>query len=127
MKFKKVIPAQSIVTPERQRPKWQHLKDSEKAGFVRLWKESGLSQKKFCTRHGLNHSTLAGWVTKFEEDKNTAQPQEEEATQPEMALDMRRQQLVIKLPNGAVIQLMGYLSPSLVTSLIPAAAQCKFN
>lgn len=127
MKFKKVIPAPPIVPAERRRPKWQHLKDSEKAGFVRLWKESELSQKKFCKRHGLNHSTLAGWVTKFEEDKNTAQPQEEEATQPEMALDMRRQQLVIKLPNGAVIQLMGYLSPSLVTSLIPAAAQCKFN
>lgn len=127
MKFKKVIPAQSSVALGQRRPKWRHLQDSERAQFVRLWKKSGLSQKKFCKQHSLNHSTLAGWVKKFEEGQQTPKLHDEGSTQPETELDLQRQQVVIKFPNGTVIQLMGHLAPSLVASLISGAAQCKFN
>jgi hypothetical protein len=34
---------------------------NEKAEHWHQWKQSGLSQKKYCERHGLKHSSFKNW------------------------------------------------------------------
>lgn len=34
---------------------------TEKAEHWQQWKQSGLSQKKYCERHGLKHSSFKNW------------------------------------------------------------------
>ena len=38
--------------------------DQERAEFLNQWKESGLSQKQFCSRIGIPYSTFMAWRKK---------------------------------------------------------------
>ena len=38
-----------------------HYSKTERAEHWQQWKQSGLSQKKYCERHGLKHSSFKNW------------------------------------------------------------------
>ena len=99
-----------------------HSKDKKLWGrIINDWLASGLSQRKFCRRHGLNKHTLSYWRSQFlAEAKSNPKPSIVPVTitksKPPQASDCIR----LQTPKGYVFTLPLTIDPSTLSTLLQA-------
>jgi transposase-like protein len=74
---------------------------------IELWKESGLSQQKYCRGNGIVYNTFKYWVKKYNGKKKPTKPQvktflpvQVKATTEDTKLQQFDKEITITYPNG---------------------------
>ena len=99
------------------------VSESERAGWVRKYKGSGLTQREFVRQHGLKLSTLQYWVVRERQAVTECQPPAPaalfaEVKLPAAATPSWAAELV--QPGGSTLRIGRDLSPVLLEQLLRA-------
>jgi hypothetical protein len=78
---------------------------------IELWKESGLSQKNYCSENGIVYNTFKYWVKKYNGKKKPVKPQvktflpiQVNTTPEAYLLGHSNNEITITYPNGIEIK-----------------------
>jgi hypothetical protein len=74
---------------------------------IELWKESGISQKKYCTQNHLSFSTFKYWQKKYQRDKK------------EQLRKSSRSFIPVHIPSEAITTALPDIDPGCITISYP--------
>jgi transposase-like protein len=111
----------------------KHRSRSERARLVAEWRASGKSQREFSLEHGLNKSTLAGWIRQERlggaKGAQLAGPVPAPSGFAEVRVvqdrPVSRSSLVeVTTPGGYVVRIAGDLEAPLLRALLEEVGRC---
>ena len=94
-----------------------HIKPEHKAEWVRRFKQSGLSLRKFSTQHGLRCSSLCGWLNQ-EPEANLAWISFREVKLPVATVERPSWSAELSLANGNVLRIWGEVPAAVLEKLL---------
>lgn len=91
----------------------------EKEFAILMWKESGLSQTKWCKQEGINRRTFGNWLDKYGSKEGVSSS----AGFVAMELDLPKEvsfsgQYEVTYPNGTIVKCPSGISISDLTQLV---------
>ena len=99
--------------------------DTQRALFVRQFKQSGQTQLAFCKDCGINSKTFAGWLKRFPLRGISRLPlSSRRQVQPAMKFGRH---VKVCLPGGVQVELKAVFEQASMVSFLQELAQCKLN
>jgi hypothetical protein len=99
--------------------------DTQRALFVRQFKQSGQTQLAFCKARGINSKTFAGWLKRFPLHGISRLPLSlQRQVQPAMKFGRH---VKVCLPGGVRVELKAVFNQSSMVSFLQELAQCTLN
>jgi hypothetical protein len=99
--------------------------DTQRALFVRQFKQSGQTPLAFCKACGINSKTFAGWLKRFPLRGISRLPlSSRRQVQPAMKFGRH---VKVCLPGGVQVELKAVFEQASMVSFLQELAQCKLN